>query len=96
MEESIPKIQFSVVPIVHCKALMVQDGKVDKGIYQCPCYMTTNRDKSYVFTAQLKTKHNPAKWVLAGAALILDVEGVSDGFYPGQKPPEEAEDSKKK
>ena len=95
MEESIPKQQFSVVPIIHCKALQTQEGKVDKAVYMCPCYMTTNRDKSYVFTAQLKTKHNPAKWVLAGAALILDVEGVSDGFYPGQKPPEDAEDKKK-
>jgi len=96
MEESIPKIQFAVMPIIHCKAVVMQEGKVDKGVYACPCYCTTNRNKSYVFTAQLKTKHNPAKWVLAGAALILDVEGVSDGFYPGQKPPEDAEDSKKK
>jgi len=96
MEESIPKAQFSVIPVVHCKAGMMVEGKVDKGAYQCPCYMTTNRDKSYVFTAQLKTKHNPAKWVLAGAALILDVEGVSDGFYPNQKPPEELDETKKK
>lgn len=57
--------------------------------------MTVGRDKSFVFVAQLKTKHNPAKWVLAGAALILDVEGVSDAFFPGQKPPEDPEAAKK-
>lgn len=93
MEESIPKQQFSVVPLIHCKALMIQEGKEEKGVYKCPCYMTVGRDKSFVFVAQLKTKHPPQKWVLAGAALILDVEGVSDAFYPGQKPPED--DSKK-
>jgi dynein heavy chain len=83
MEESIPKQQFSVVPLIYCKALMIQEGKEEKGIYKCPVYMTTNRDKSYVFTAQLKTSHAPQKWILAGAALILDVEGTSDAFYPG-------------
>lgn len=57
--------------------------------------MTVGRDKSFVFVAQLKTKHSPAKWVLAGAALILDVEGVSDAFFPGQKPPEDPEAAKK-
>lgn len=93
MEESIPKQQFSVVPLIHCKAQMVVEGKVEKGVYSCPCYMTTNRDKSYVFTALLKTKNPTEKWVLAGASLILDVEGVSDSFGPGQKPPED--DSKK-
>lgn len=51
MDESIPKQQFSVVPLIHCKAQTIVENKVDKGIYQCPCYMTTNRDKSYVFTA---------------------------------------------
>jgi len=89
MDESIPKQQFSVVPLIHCKAMTIVEGKVDKGVYQCPCYMTTNRDKSYVFTAQLKTKHAPPKWVLAGVSLILDVEGTSDAFSPGQKPPED-------
>jgi len=29
----------------------------------------------------------PAKWILAGVALILDVEGVSDAFSPGKEVP---------
>jgi hypothetical protein len=33
----------------------------------------------------LKTKLPPAKWILAGVALILDVEGVSDAFGPGRE-----------
>jgi dynein heavy chain len=31
-----------------------------------------------VFTAQLKTRHPPRKWILAGVAIIMDVEGLSD------------------
>jgi len=61
--------------------------KVDQGIYQCPCYKTENRGNTYVFTAQLKTKLPAQKWVLAGVALILDVEGVSDAFAPGKEVP---------
>jgi hypothetical protein len=33
----------------------------------------------------LKTKLPPQKWILAGVALILDVEGVSDAFGPGRE-----------
>ena len=95
VDESIPKQQFSVVPLIYCTAKMIVEGKEEKGIYKCPVYMTTNRDKSYVFTAQLKTTHAPQKWVLAGCSLILDVEGVSDAFFPGQKPPDEGEAAKK-
>lgn len=41
---------------------------------------------TYVFTAQMKTsKYPPAKWILAGVALILDVEGISDQFSPGKE-----------
>jgi len=63
------------------------DGKEDKGVYQCPVYKTENRGNTYVFTAQLKTKHSPQKWILAGVALILDVEGVSDAYAPGKESP---------
>ena len=77
LEESEPKKQFSVVPVVLCRAVLISD-KEDKGIYQCPCYKTETRGKTYVFTAQLKTKHPPLKWCLAGVALLLDVEGISD------------------
>ena len=38
-----------------------------------------------MFTAQLKTKQPPQKWILAGVAIILDVEGVADAFAPGKE-----------
>ena len=80
LEECEPKKQFSVVPVVLCRPVLMVDGKEEKGVYQCPVYKTETRGNTYVFTAQLKTKHDPRKWIQAGAAMILDVEGVSDAF----------------
>ena len=36
--------------------------------------------------AQLKTKYPPAKWVIAGVAMVLDVPGAADLFAPGKEP----------
>jgi len=33
----------------------------------------------------MKTKMPAAKWIIAGVAIILDVEGVSDSFAPGKE-----------
>lgn len=86
LDESHPKKQFSVVPVVNAKACNIPaEGKEEKGIYQCPVYKTESRGSAaYVFTAQLKTKLSPQKWILAGVSLILDVEGVSDAYHPGK------------
>jgi len=89
LDESFPKKPFSVMPVVNCRAALIQTdvkGK-DTGVYQCPAYKTESRGNTYVFTAQLKTKLPPAKWVIAGVAIILDVEGVSDAFAPGKELP---------
>ena len=48
--------------------------KVDaRDLYKCPCYKTQDRGPTYVFTAGLKTKLPPAKWVMAGVALLMSV-----------------------
>jgi len=88
LDESLPKKPFSVMPVVNCRSVeLAPEGKKDTSVYQCPVYKTEQRGNTYVFTAQLKTKLPPAKWVLAGVALILDVEGVSDAFAPGKEVP---------
>lgn len=70
---------FSVLPVVYCKAQPVPlEGKEDKNLYMCPVYKTEDRGNTYVFTAQLKTRYMPRKWILAGVAILMDVEGVSD------------------
>jgi len=88
LDESFPKKPFSVMPVVNCRAaLLAADAKKDAGLYMCPCYKTEGRGATYVFTAQMKTKMPAAKWVIAGVAIILDVEGVSDAFAPGKEIP---------
>ena len=79
MEESAPKKLFHALPITLCKAEKVPpEGKEDKTVYQCPVYKNARRGPTYVFTAQVKIKQPAQKWVLAGVAIILDVEGVGD------------------
>lgn len=86
LDESKPKRPFSVVPVVRCRAERAPPvGKEDPTLYQCPVYMTPARGATFVFTAQLKTKAPPRRWILAGVAVILDVEGVSDAFAPGKE-----------
>jgi len=85
LEESAPKTSFSIVPVVNCKATIISD-KEDKTVYHCPVYKTIDRMMTYVFPAQLKTKYPPAKWIIAGVAMILDVPGTGDTFAPGKDP----------
>lgn len=44
-----------------------------KQAYQCPVYKTEQRGPTFVFCAQLKTKSPPARWIMSGVALIMDV-----------------------
>ena len=88
LEESYPKRPFSVMPVVNCRAALIDTtggAKKDQNVYNCPVYKTETRGNTYVFTAQLKTKQPPAKWTLAGVACIFDVEGVSDAYAPGKE-----------
>ena len=86
MDESRPKEMFSLMPVVYCKAqLMGAEGKEEKGYYYCPCYVTEDRGKTFVFTAQLKTRHHPRKWILAGAALLMDVESINEDARKKEK-----------
>eukprot|EP00828_Plagiopyla_frontata_P040725 TRINITY_DN55_c0_g1_i5.p1 TRINITY_DN55_c0_g1~~TRINITY_DN55_c0_g1_i5.p1 ORF type:complete len:913 (-),score=135.15 TRINITY_DN55_c0_g1_i5:161-2899(-) len=81
LEESKPKEMFCPLPVCYCKALQVQEVNAvreDKTIYQCPCYKIEDRQGTFVFTGQLKTRAHPRKWILAGVAMLLDVEGVED------------------
>ena len=71
LDDAIMKQLYPELPIVLIKAATA--GK-DEGrdIYACPVYMTQDRGPTFVFTAGLKTKAPPLKWVLAGVALLMD------------------------
>lgn len=72
LEDSKPKEMFMRMPVILCKAVLQQERE-DKNVYDCPAYCVPIRCHHFVFTAQLKTRQAPAKWVLAGVALILDI-----------------------
>uniref|UniRef100_A0A8D0H5U7 Dynein axonemal heavy chain 17 n=1 Tax=Sphenodon punctatus TaxID=8508 RepID=A0A8D0H5U7_SPHPU len=60
------------MPVLFIKAIPV-DRMDAKNMYECPVYKTRTRGPTYVWTFNLKTKEKPAKWILAGVALLLQV-----------------------
>ncbi|CAF0714705.1 unnamed protein product [Brachionus calyciflorus] len=61
-----------LMPVIFIKAIPV-DRRETKNIYECPVYKTKTRGPTFVWTFNLKTKEKPAKWVLGGVALLLQV-----------------------
>lgn len=51
LEESFPKTMFSIVPVIWCQATLMDSGKAEKGIYECPVYKTVFRGPTIVFDA---------------------------------------------
>lgn len=60
------------MPVMFIKAIPV-DRMETRNIYECPVYKTKQRGPTYVWTFNLKTKEKPAKWVMGGVALLLQV-----------------------
>ncbi|KAG5833962.1 hypothetical protein ANANG_G00281510 [Anguilla anguilla] len=60
------------MPVIFVRAVP-NDRQETRNIYECPVYKTKQRGSTYVWTFPLKTKERPAKWVLAGVALLLSV-----------------------
>lgn len=67
-----PKEMFCLMPVINCRAVLA-DRKEQSNTFNCPVYKTQQRGPTYVFTAQLRTKAPAAKWVLAGAVLIMEI-----------------------
>lgn len=63
---------YTIMPVIVCKAVLA-DNSDNSGVFQCPVYKTEQRGPTYVFSAQLRTKSPPARWILAGVALLMDV-----------------------
>ena len=73
LESSSPREMFCDMPIINCKAAIVD--RMDANTYLCPVYKTIQRGPGYVWSCQLRSKSVPAKWTLAGVAMIMDVQG---------------------
>ncbi|CAL4173863.1 unnamed protein product, partial [Meganyctiphanes norvegica] len=59
-----------MMPVIYIKSIS-QDKLEVRNQYESPLYKTRRREATYVWTFNLKTKDKPAKWVLAGVALLL-------------------------
>ncbi|XP_071447818.1 dynein beta chain, ciliary [Hetaerina americana] len=70
--ESRLKELFPPMPVINIRAI-TQDKQDSRNMYECPVYKTRTRGPTYVWTFHLKTKDKPAKWTLAGVALLLQV-----------------------
>ena len=71
LESSQPREMECPMPVINCRTAVAD--RTDHGVFGCPVYMTQFRGNTYVFTADLKTKAPPAKWILAGVVLIMDI-----------------------
>jgi len=60
------------MPVILVRAVPT-DKLEEKGIFHCPVYKTEQRGPTFVFGAQLRTKSPPARWVMGGVCLLLDV-----------------------
>ncbi|KAI7808020.1 putative dynein heavy chain 11 [Triplophysa rosa] len=60
------------MPVIAVRAVP-NDRQETRNTYECPVYKTKLRANTYIWTFNLKTRERPAKWVLAGVALLLSV-----------------------
>lgn len=83
LADSRPKDILSWLPIVYVKAVPVAQAWIptsvgymrsEKGMYDCPVYLTSNRGSHFVFLASLRTVDPARKWVVAGVALVMQTD----------------------
>merc|ERR1711988_48038 len=70
LEPSKPREMSSPLPVINVRPAVVE--KFESGIFHCPVYKTQQRGPTYIFSMQLRTKHEPGKWVLAGVVAVCD------------------------
>jgi dynein heavy chain len=73
LEPSKPREMYCDLPIINIRPAIVE--KYESGTFHCPVYKTQQRGPTYVFSIQLRTKHEPAKWNLAGVVGLQDFYG---------------------
>ncbi|XP_054710373.1 dynein axonemal heavy chain 5-like [Uloborus diversus] len=74
LKESIPKILFEPLPVLHVYAINSTQGK-QPDVYECPVYKKPRRtDETYVTSFDLKTHRHPNHWILRGVSLLADIK----------------------
>ena len=76
--DSRPKELYPIMPMIHLTARTVDKAfdclnvmKKAVGRYICPFYTTTVRGPTFVFAGPLRTSVDANKWILSGAALVM-------------------------
>ncbi|KAM9852522.1 dynein axonemal heavy chain 11 [Aulostomus maculatus] len=72
LSEAVLRDLTSSMPVLYVRAVPAEELEL-KSTYQCPVYRTKQRGSTYVWTIPLRTKQPPAKWIIAGVALLLSV-----------------------
>jgi dynein heavy chain len=81
LADPLPRELYANTPILYARAVAIENEwqassvgyfrENQKEIYECPVYMTTKREASYVFLATLHTIDPKSKWILGGVALVM-------------------------
>lgn len=72
LSEAVLKDLTPAMPVLYIRAVPADKLELNN-IYECPVYRTKLRGPNFIWSFHLKTRHPPAKWVLAGVALLLSV-----------------------
>uniref|UniRef100_A0A8B9HRG2 Dynein, axonemal, heavy chain 11 n=1 Tax=Astyanax mexicanus TaxID=7994 RepID=A0A8B9HRG2_ASTMX len=72
LSEAVLKDLTPAMPVLYIRAVPADQLEL-KNTYECPVYQTKLRGPTLIWNFHLKTRHPPAKWVLAGVALLLSV-----------------------
>ncbi|KAG1695800.1 hypothetical protein DVH05_019139 [Phytophthora capsici] len=87
LENSLPREMYVSMPVLTCRAVAKTaskdssssggGGKTGAGssanVFECPVYRTQQRGPTLIFMSPLRSKVPPAKWVLAGVAMLMEV-----------------------
>ncbi|XP_034410206.1 dynein heavy chain 11, axonemal [Cyclopterus lumpus] len=70
ISEAVLRDLTPAMPVLYVRAVPADEQEL-KNTYECPVYCTKQRGSTYVWTLHLRTKQPPAKWIVAGVALLL-------------------------
>lgn len=74
LKESLNKVVFTSMPIVHIYAINSTAPK-DLKLYECPVYKKPQRtDLNFITPLWLNTIEKPDHWILRGVAILCDIK----------------------
>ncbi|XP_074539499.1 dynein axonemal heavy chain 11 isoform X2 [Halichoeres trimaculatus] len=72
ISEAVLRDLTPAMPVLYVRAVPAEEQEL-KNTYKCPVYRTKQRGPTYVWSLYLRTKQPPAKWIVAGVALLLSI-----------------------